>query len=120
MVGVLKLTLYRTRDTPANIQRDVFSLMASIGFKQSEYNASLYHKEMRFTRGGVADGDAATGVRGSNTRCSAAHGGVATGVGGNKRDISGNVVHGDMTTGIGRSKSEDMSVLVHGDDFVAT
>ena len=45
MVGVLKLSLYGTRDAAANFQSEVFKLMTSIGFRQSGYNASLYHRK---------------------------------------------------------------------------
>ena len=100
MVGVLNIPLNGTRYAATSFQKEVFKLMTSIGFKQSGYNASLYHKGRRYTRGGVAYGDAATGRNESSTRSSAAHGVAATGV--------------------CRGRVEGVSVLVHGDDFVAT
>ena len=39
-LGVLKLSLCETRDATANFQREVFRLIASIGFKQPGDNAS--------------------------------------------------------------------------------
>ena len=48
MVGVLQMSLYGTRDAAANFQKEVWRLMTRLGFSQSKYDASLYHR---------ADGD---------------------------------------------------------------
>ena len=45
MVGILKMSLYGTRDAAANFQKEVWRLMTKLGFEQSKYNASLYHRE---------------------------------------------------------------------------
>ena len=68
MVGVLKLSLYGTRDAASNFQKEVFKMMTAAGFSQSKYNASLYHKgrdggEDAQAWSGGADGAAATGRR---------------------------------------------------------
>ena len=47
MVGILKMSLYGTRDAAANFQREVWRLMIKLGFTQSKYNSSLYHRESR-------------------------------------------------------------------------
>ena len=106
MVGVLQLSLYGTRDAAANFQKEVYKLMTGIGFKQSGYNASLYHKEKRGTRGGGTDGAAATGSEGNGRRQSYSTRGGGT--------------DGLAATGAGRERVQGVSVLVHGDDFVAT
>ena len=52
MVGILKMSLYGTRDAAANFQREVWRLMVKLGFTQSKYNSRLYH------RGSGEDGSA--------------------------------------------------------------
>ena len=39
----MKLPLYGTRDAAVNFQNEVKKLMASLGYIQSKYNASLYY-----------------------------------------------------------------------------
>ena len=55
MVGILKMSIYGTRDAAANFQKEVWRLMTRLGFSQSKYNVSLYHKRAGY--GGVASGD---------------------------------------------------------------
>ena len=121
MVGVLKLSLYGTRDAAANFQKEVLKLMTSIGFRQSGYNASLYHKARRDTRGGGTYGAAATGSEGSSTRSGGAHGAAAIGVGRRREESStrSGGTYGAAATGAGKGAMQGVSVLVHGDDFVA-
>ena len=122
MVGVLKLSLYGTRDAAANFQREVYKLMLSIGYRQSGYNASLYHKKGHARSGGT-DGDAAGGWsrRGwkNSTRSGGADGTAATGARG-KSGTWGDGTDGAIATGCTRDRTQGVSVLVHGDDFVAT
>ena len=127
MVGVLKLSLYGTRDAAANFQKEVYKLMTSIGFTQSGYNASLYQKGRRSTRGGVTYGDAATGVRdewNEMRRAGCTHGAAGRGAGGYHRTDRGSTrgggAYGAAVAGVASGKIEGVSVLVHGDDFVAT
>ena len=39
-VGILKQSLYGTRDAAANFQREVKKMMEKIGYRKSGYNAS--------------------------------------------------------------------------------
>ena len=105
MVGVLKLSVYGTRDAAANFQREVLKMMTAAGFAQSKYNASLYHKGREQARSGVAHGDAAMGRRRDEEKW--------------KEQARGGVAYGDAATGRRQAKMEDISVLIHGDDFVA-
>ena len=43
LVGVLKMSLYGTRDAAANFQREVAKLMLNLGFSRATYNSSLFH-----------------------------------------------------------------------------
>ena len=110
MVGVLKLSLYGTRDAASHFQKEVFKMMTAAGFAQSKYNASLYHKGRDLgwneqARGGGAHGAAVTGRREAEAWNEQARGGGA---------------HGAAATGRRKVKMENNSPLVHGDDFVAT
>ena len=58
MVGILKMSLYGTRDAAANFQREVWRLMVKLGFTQSKYNSSLYHRPAGY--GGGATGATTT------------------------------------------------------------
>ena len=44
-VGILKMSLYGTRDVAVNFQKDVTKLMVSLGLQQAKYNASLYCRQ---------------------------------------------------------------------------
>ena len=44
-VGILKMSLYGTRDVAVNFQKEVTKLMVSLGLKQAKYNASLYCRQ---------------------------------------------------------------------------
>ena len=43
IVGILKQSLYGTRDAAVNFQNEVKRLMTKLGFCQAKYNASLYY-----------------------------------------------------------------------------
>ena len=53
MVGLLKQSLYGTRDAAANFQKEVRKFMKSIGFKDGRYNPCTYrhpHRDLRTSR----------------------------------------------------------------------
>ena len=43
LVGILKMSLYGTRDAAVNFQREVTKLMLKLGFEPAKYNASLFY-----------------------------------------------------------------------------
>ena len=44
-VGMLKMSLYGTRDAAVNFQREVTKIMTALGLEQAKYNASLYFRK---------------------------------------------------------------------------
>ena len=70
MVGLLKKSLYGTRDAPANWEAGIKDVMLALGFLQAKSNACLYFHEGRNIRIEV-HGDDFTGVGRSaiNERC---------------------------------------------------
>ena len=44
-VGILRMSLYGTRDAAVNFQKEVTKLMISLGLQQAKYNASLYYRQ---------------------------------------------------------------------------
>ena len=61
MVGLLKKSLYGTRDAPANWEAAIKDVMLALGFLQAKSNACLYFHEERNIRIEV-HGDDFTGV----------------------------------------------------------
>ena len=47
MVGLLKMSLYGTRDAAANFQEEVRKVMVGLGFTQSKYSPSVYWHQAR-------------------------------------------------------------------------
>ena len=47
VVGLLKMSLYGTRDAAANFQQEVRKVMVKLGFKVGRYNVSTYYHKSR-------------------------------------------------------------------------
>ena len=47
MVGLLKMSLYGTRDAAVNFQQEVRKVMMKLGFTVGKYNVSTYHNKSR-------------------------------------------------------------------------